>query len=33
MSVAPSVEDKGELTCSGRRDTPSIEDRGVDGDG
>ena len=32
-SVAPSVEDKRELIFSGRRDTPSVEDRGVDGSG
>ena len=29
-SIAPSVEDRGELTCSGRRDAPSVEERGVD---
>ena len=29
----PSVEDKGGLTFSGRRDTPSVEDRGVNGSG
>ena len=33
MSVAPSVEDKGEFICSGRRDAPSVEDRGVGGSG